>query len=311
MKFDLIAMGEPMLEFSQLPPESDGRSLYLEGYGGDTSNATIAAARQGARTAYITALGTDFAGDSFVALWEREGVGTEGVVRKSTHRTGVYFIFHGPKGHEFLYYRENSAASAFSPADLPKQMLTDTRLFFASGVSQGISTTAADAVFAAIDTVRSAGGAVAYDTNYRPRLWPAARAAAVMEAAIRHSDIVFPGMEDAFVLTGLTDPDKILDHYLRLGPKIAVLKMGDQGAYVATPESRTRIPVHTVQALDASGAGDTFCGSFLARFLEGDKPEQAARYANVAAALKCMGYGTVTPIPRREHVHKALESLRR
>ncbi len=308
MTFDLIGMGEPMLEFSQLPPEPDGRRLYLEGFGGDTSNATIAAARQGARTAYITGLGTDFAGDSFVALWGREGVSTEGVVRKPAHLTGVYFIFHGPKGHQFLHHRQNSAAAAFTVDDLPKQMLADTRLFFTSGVSQGISATAADAVFGAIDIVRGAGGAVAYDTNYRPRLWPATRAAAVMEAAIRQTDIVFPGMEDALVMTGLTDPDRILDHYLRLGPRIAVLKMGDQGAYVATPESRTRIPVHTVQALDASGAGDTFCGSFLARYLEGDTPEHAARYANVAAALKCTGYGTVTPIPRREHVHRALQT---
>ena len=310
MKFDLIGMGEPMLEFSQLPPEPDGRRLYLEGFGGDTSNATIAAARQGARAAYITALGTDFAGDSFVALWEREGVNTEGVVRKSTHLTGVYFIFHGPKGHEFLHYRQNSAASALTPADLPKHMLTNTRLFFTSGVSQGISTTAADAVFTAIDMVRGAGGAVAYDTNYRPRLWPPARAAAVMEAAIRQADIVFPGMEDALVMTGLTDPDRILDYYLHLGPRIAVLKMGDQGAYLATSDSRTRIPVHKVKALDASGAGDTFCGSFLTRYLEGDTPEQSARYANVAAALKCTDYGTVTPIPRREHVHKALKAAR-
>ena len=306
MKFDLIGMGEPMLEFSRLPDEADGRRLYLEGYGGDTSNATIAAARQGARTAYITALGTDFAGDSFMALWEREGVSTAGVVRKSTHLTGVYFIFHGPKGHEFLHYRQNSAASAFTVNDLPQQMLASTRVFFTSGVSQGISTTAADAVFAAIDIVRRAGGAVAYDTNYRPRLWPAARAAAVIEAAIRQADIVFPGMEDALVMTGLTDPDRILDYYLRLGPRIAVLKMGDQGAYLATPDSRIRVPVHEVKALDASGAGDTFCGSFLARYLEGDTPEQAARYANVAAALKCTGYGTVTPIPRREHVQRAL-----
>ena len=77
---------------------------------------------------------------------------------------------------------------------------------------------------------------------------------------------------------------------------------------MATPDSRIRVPVHEVKALDASGAGDTFCGSFLARYLEGDAPEQAARYANVAAALKCTGYGTVTPTPAgsmcNAHCHK-------
>jgi len=60
--------------------------------------------------------------------------------------------------------------------------------------------------------------------------------------------------------------------------------------------------------VDATGAGDTFCGSFLARVLAGDEPEAAARYANVAAALKCAGYGAVGPIPRAEDVRAALRS---
>jgi 2-dehydro-3-deoxygluconokinase len=308
MKYDLVGMGEPMLEFSQLPPGPDQRRLYLEGYGGDTSNATVAATRHGARTAYITALGRDFAGERFIELWQREGVDTAGVIRLPTLLTAVYFIFYGPNGHAFVDYRERSAASALTASDLPREILTSTRVFFASGVSQGISPNAADAVFAAIDIVRSAGGVVAYDTNYRPRLWPSARAAAVMQAAIEQAEIVFPGMEDSLAMLGLSDPDRILDHYLRVGPKIAVLKMGDQGAYLATPKYRIRVPAHRVNVVDASGAGDTFCGSFLARWLAGDDPEHAAHYATMAAALKCTGYGAVAPIPRQEDVWAALRS---
>ena len=70
---ELLCMGEPMLEFNQLPLRPDGTRHYLEGHGGDTSNAAIAAARQGARVGYITALGNDMPGDSFMALWAREG----------------------------------------------------------------------------------------------------------------------------------------------------------------------------------------------------------------------------------------------
>ena len=153
-------------------------------------------------------------------------------------------------------------------------------------------------MFAAIDIARRNGVKVAYDTNYRPRLWPPARAAAVMHAAMAATDYALPGIEDVLTLTGLADPDAMLDFYLRLGPKVVVLKMGEAGAYLATPEHRVRIPRHAVQVVDATGAGDAFCGSFLARILAGDAPEQAARYANVAAALKCTGYGAVAPIPR-------------
>jgi 2-dehydro-3-deoxygluconokinase len=289
-----------------LPTGPEGQRLYLEGYGGDTSNATIAAARHGAKTAYITALGLDFIGDRFIELWQREGVNTDGVRRLTTRPTAVYFTLHGPKGHEFVDYRHDSAASALTAADLPREILASTRVLFASGVSQGISASAADAVFVAIDIVRAAGGVVAYDTNYRPRLWPARRAAAVMQAAIEQAAIVFPGMEDSRAMLGLTDPDRILDHYLRLGPRIVVLKMGDRGAYLATQNDRIRIPPHRVTVVDASGAGDTFCGSFLARWLAGDDPRHAARYASTTAALKCTGYGAVTPIPSQAEVLAAL-----
>jgi 2-dehydro-3-deoxygluconokinase len=307
-RIDLLCMGEPMLEFNQLPPDPDGRVLYLEGHGGDTSNAGIAAARQGARVGYITAIGKDAPGDSLMALWAREGVDTATVTRIEKALTGVYFVTHDERGHHFLYYRKDSPAALYSSADLPRQAIVAARIFFASGISQGISPSAADAVFAAIDLTRAGGGKVAYDTNYRSRLWPPVRAAAVMHAAIAQADYVFPGMEDAVVLTGLTDPDAILDFYLRLGPPVVLLKMGQDGAYLGMPDRRVRIPAHKVVTVDATGAGDALCGAFLARVLAGDAPEAAARYAVVAAALKCSGYGAVAPIPSAAQVHAAMRA---
>jgi 2-dehydro-3-deoxygluconokinase len=306
MTVDLLCMGEPMLEFNQLPPLPDGARHYLEGHGGDTSNAAIAAARQGARVGMIAALGQDMPGDSFMELWAREGVDTSCVVRTDRALTGVYFVTHDAAGHHFLHYRAGSAASQYGPADVPEAAIAATRMLYVSGISQGISGTACDAVFAAIEVARRHGVAVAYDTNYRPRLWPPARAAAVMHAAMAQVDYALPGIEDVRTLTGLTDPDAMLDFTLRLGPKVVVLKMGEDGAYLATPERRVRIPAFPVRAVDATGAGDTFCGSFLARVLAGDTPEQAARYASVAAALKCTGYGAVAPIPRVEQVMAAM-----
>jgi 2-dehydro-3-deoxygluconokinase len=155
---------------------------------------------------------------------------------------------------------------------------------------------------------RRHGGKVAYDTNYRPRLWPPARAAAVMHAAMSNVDFAFPGMEDALVLTGLSNPDAMLDFYLRLGSKVVVLKMGASGAYFADAHQRVVIAPHPVRAVDATGAGDAFCGAFLARILAGDPPEQAARYASVAAALTCTGYGAVAPIPNAATVRAALQA---
>ena len=302
MAVDLLCMGEPMLEFSQLPPEPDGRRLYLEGHGGDTSNAAIAAARQGASVGYVTAVGRDPAGDSFMRLWAEEGVDTSTVICSPDRPTGIYFIIHTARGHEFLFYRTNSAASCFAARDVPEDAIAKARILFASGISQGISPTAADAVFHAIDIAHRHGVKVAYDTNFRPRLWPAARAAATIHAAINKADIAFPGLDDVLALTGLSDLDAILDFYLGLGPEIVVLKMGADGAYLGLPDRRVLIPPSPCTPVDSTGAGDTFCGGFLARLLADDLPEQAARYAAAAAALSTAGYGAVAPIPRSETV---------
>jgi 2-dehydro-3-deoxygluconokinase len=257
---------------------------------------------------YITALGQDMPGNSFMRLWAREGVDTSTVIRTDRHQTGVYFVTHDAVGHHFLHYRANSAAAMYAPSDVPEAAIAAARILYVSGISQGISASACDAVFTAIAIARRHGVQVAYDTNYRPRLWPPARAAAVMHAAMAQADYAFPGMDDVRTLTGLTEPDAMLDFYLRLGCKVVVLKMGEAGACVATAEARMRIPCHPITCVDATGAGDTFCGAFLARTLAGDAPVPAARYASVAAALKCTGYGAVGPIPTAEQVTAALSA---
>jgi len=308
MSVDLLCMGEPMLEFNQLPPQPDGARHYLEGHGGDTSNAAVAAARHGAKVGMITGLGRDMPGDSFMALWASEGIDTSTVTRTDRYLTGVYFVTHDETGHHFLHHRANSAAAMFGPDDVPVKAIGRARMLYLSGISQGISTTACDATLAAIGAARGHGVKIAYDTNYRPRLWPPARAAAVMRAAMESVDYALPGIEDVRTLTGLTDPDAMLDYYLKLGPGVVVLKMGAAGAYLATSQTRVKISAFPVRTVDATGAGDTFCGSFLARILAGDSPEPAACYAAVAAALKCTGYGAVAPIPTPAQVIEAMQT---
>lgn len=303
---DFLSMGEPMLEFNQQAPDADGRVTFLQGHGGDTSNAAIAAARQGVSAGYITALGQDAPGDSFMALWEREGIDTSTIRRDPDAPTGIYFVTHDARGHHFTFYRTGSAAARYQPRDVPEAAIRAAKMFYASGISQAISASAADAVFRAIGIARDAGVKVAYDTNLRRSLWDIPRARAVIHEAIRQADFGLPSLDDAQALTGLTDPDAIADLYLRLGCPVVAMKMGRQGVLLATADRRTRIAGLSVDAVDATGAGDTFCGSFLARIILGDAPEAAARYANAAAALSTTGYGAVAPIPRAEAVRAAL-----
>lgn len=96
------------------------------------------------------------------------------------------------------------------------------------------------------------------------------------------------------------------DRCLELGAKVVALKLGERGALVADVHERHRIAPHPCTPVDATGAGDTFGGAFVARLLAGDALEAAGRYACVAAALSTQGWGAVEPIPRAGHVRAAL-----
>ena len=299
---DIIAIGEPLFELNQ----PKGETIFRPGHGGDTSNAAIAAARQGASVGYLTAIGADQFGESFMTLWADEGVDTSAVVRSQTAHTGLYFVTHGHDGHVFSYLRAGSAASRMTPQDIPADMIKAARVVHASGISQAISSSAADAVFTAVRTARGAGVTVSYDTNLRLRLWPLDRARAVIHAAAALADILRPSIDDAMHLTGLADPDRIADFYLGLGPKIVALTLGGDGALIATRERREKIEAWPARLVDATGAGDMFTGAFLAEYLRVGDPFAAARYANVAAALSTEGYGAVDPMPRRAEVEVAM-----
>lgn len=297
---DILAIGEPLMEFAEV--ERCGERLYLPGFGGDTANVAVAAARQGARVGYFGALGADDFGRDFLALWDREGIDRSRVILREGCRTGLYFIGYGPDGHGFTYHRHDSAASRMTPAEMPLDLVAGASLLHVSGISQAISLSAADAVFAALAAARAAGTLVSYDTNLRPALWPLDRARAVIHAAIAGADIARPGLDDARLLTGLTSPDAVADFYLGLGCGIVALTLGRDGVLIATRDRRGRVPAREVAAVDASGAGDTFGGAFLAEWLAHRDPFRAADYANAAAALKTLGHGAIAPIPRRPAV---------
>jgi 2-dehydro-3-deoxygluconokinase len=301
----IVSIGEPLIEFNR-PKEGDGRT-WLQGFGGDSQNVAIAAARQGASAGYLTSVGQDWMGDAFLDLWKSENVDASQVTRHPTAPTGVSFVTHGPSGHKFDYLRKGSAASLMTPAGIPAAYIAGARILHVSAIGQAISTDARAACDRAIEVARQAGVKVSYDTNLRLRLWDLETAREKIHATVARCDILLPSLDDSQQLTGLQAPDEIADFYLKLGAPMVALKMASEGALLARPGNKIRISPHKVAAVDATGAGDTFDGAFLARLLAGDDVAAAARYANVAAALSTQGYGAVTPIPRKDEVTAAMK----
>ncbi len=304
MRDEILALGEPMLEFNQAG--GAGSRQYLQGFGGDTSNAAIAAARQGARVGYLSAVGDDVYGRMLRTLWEAEGVDHGGVRTDAQGYTAVYFVDHDARGHHFSFFRQGSAASRMQPGDLPRERIAAAAALHLSGISAALSASACDTCFEAVAIARAAGVPVAFDTNLRLKLWPLARARAVIRALIGQSDICLPSLDDLVALLGEEDPDALVDACLALGAKNVALKLGPRGALVTDGRQRWRLPPHRCTPVDATGAGDTFAGVLLARLVAGDGLHQAARHAVVASALSTEGFGAVEPIPHAQRVREAL-----
>jgi 2-dehydro-3-deoxygluconokinase len=293
----IVSIGEPMVEFNQT-----GEKTFFQGFGGDSSNMIIAAARSGARSAYVTRVGDDEFGRMLLALWKREGVDTSAVIVDREAPTGAYFVTHGPQGHVFSYLRSGSAASRIRTEDLPD--LSKASVVHASGISMAISQSACDTVLAAFSRART----ISFDSNLRLKLWPLARARAMIGAAAAMSDYFFPSIEDARQLSGAQSIDENLAWAHGLGARTVFLKLGPDGVVVSDRTRSERIPGMKVKALDATGAGDCFCGAALARLEAGDSIWEAARYANAAAALATTGFGAVDPLPGPEQVRKLIST---
>ena len=306
-KFDVVALGEAMVEFNQT---TAAQPNYLQGFGGDTSNVVIAAARAGSKTAYLSRIGQDAFGEALMNLWASESIDSAAIEVDPKAATGIYFVTHGQHGHVFTYIRAGSAASRMSPAwlqtSVAASIVRDARILHVSGISLAISSSACDTAFTAMQLARQSGTLVSYDANLRLKLWPLDRALACTSHAITLCDIFLPSLEDITTLNGMTDPDQVVNWGHALGARTVVLKLGSEGALVSEGARRERIPAHPVKLVDATGAGDCFGGNLLARMAQGDTVFEATRYANAAAALAVQGFGAVAPLPRPEQVQALL-----
>ena len=293
-RYDLLAIGEGMVEFNQTVP---GEPHFTQGFGGDTSNAVIAAARAGARCAYVSAIGDDVFGLDLMHLWQSAGIDTAQIAIESGAFTGLYFVKHGTSGHEFSYRRAGSAAATMQLNDAQREALKQTQWLHFSGISQAISQNARQQCAAAVHIARAAGAKISFDSNLRLKLWSLDAAKQHMIPAIAQCDLFLPSLDDVVQLSGLSEPQAVVQWSHDLGAIHVVLKMGELGVLVSDGVHQQRVEPIRVQAVDATGAGDCFAGNLLARLALGDDLFVAARYANAAAALSVQGFGAVQPLP--------------
>ena len=277
---------------------------FRSGWGGDTANFLMAAARLGGRCGYITRVGQDDFGEAFTALLRRHEIDASQVKSDAAHHTGLYFVSYAEdRQHRFAYFRRDSAASHLAPEDIDSSYVARARILHASGISQAISPSCAAAVDAAMAIARDAGVTISYDANVRPALGTIEGLTRSFERTLSQADIVFVSLEDVAHLYGDMSIDAALDRVLSDGPRLAVAKLGARGCLVRGEDGDCRlVPGWTVDAVDATGAGDAFDAGFVLALGRGESPEEAARYANAVGALTSTGVGAIAPQPTHEEV---------
>lgn len=283
----VVSIGECMIELS-----GSGGDGWRMGFGGDTLNTlwairAISGDQQPAN--YLTAFGDDPFSRDQIAFLHRNGIGIGTSVLSSGVHPGLYAITLDGAERSFTYWRGESAARRL--ADDPEALargLDGQGLIYFSGVTLAILQPAARrTLIDAIAAARATGSRVAFDANYRPRLWKSAdEARDIIAAALSITDIALPTFPDEHMLAGDASPAETAERLVSAGVGEIVVKDGSNPALVRTGEEVLSVPAVKVAAIDTTGAGDSFNGGYLAARLAGHPPAEAARHAhNVAAAV--------------------------
>jgi len=297
---DVVTFGETMALFT---PQETGPLRYVAGYrlkmGGTESNVAIALARLGIQVGWFSRLGDDELGRFIVHNVRGEGVDTSRVMVDPTAPTGLYLKEISAVGDTTVYYyRKGSAASQMRPEDLDVAYIADARWLHVTGITPALSENAHETVARAIELARAAGREVSFDPNMRLKLWTVEQARAVMFPLIQRSTILLGGMEELSLLLQVDTPDAAADWALEQGCTLAVIKLGADGALVATATERRTVPPFTIpRVVDTVGAGDGFDAGFIAGRLLGRNPWQAAELGNVVGAHALMVQGDFEGYP--------------
>ena len=274
-----LVIGEGMVEFTRQGEEGS----WAQGIGGDTLNTAVNLARLGANVAFASAVGQDIFSDTLRAAIAAEGIETALLASDPARQCGIYFIATDESGERsFTYWRSQSAArrlvETIGTARLAEAAAAVDLVHLSLITLAVISEDHRQSLLDLVTRAKGAGTKVSFDSNYRPALWESPETAAHWSGAFAAiADFGLPTFEDEVALgTGASATDVSAAWEAR-GCGEVVVKLGGEGCLL--PDGRI-CAAERVNAVDTSGAGDSFDAAYLHCRLSGQSPERAARRAN-------------------------------
>lgn len=316
---DILTLGEALIDFV---PTKSGVSLaevpgFYRRFGGAPANVAVGLARLGRDVGFIGKVGEDSFGDFLEERFKAEGVEVKGLYRTTRANTTLAFVSLTEEGdRDFVFYRNPGADELLKQEEIDEDYIASGEVLHFGSLSLTRQETR-EATFKAIRYARKHDVTVTMDPNVRLNLWEDEdRVKELILNLTDEVDLVKLSEEEVLFLTGSKDLESGTDRLLEIGPKIAVVTLGENGCLLNYRNSITRIPGYSVEVQDTTGAGDGFMAGMLTKLLEegkkltGLRPEdvkRSLRFGNAAAALTTTDYGAISSFPEHYEVEKFLE----
>lgn len=314
--YDVIALGELLIDFTSGGESSRGTPLFEANPGGAPCNVLAMLAKLGDKTAFVGKVGDDLFGRMLRDTIREAGIGAAGLILDPAAHTTLAFVRNAPDGdREFSFYRDPGADELLTPGELP-DILEDTAIFHFGSLSL-TREPARSATRAAVERAKKAGAVISFDPNLRPSLWPgpdAAREQMLWGCSV--CQVIKVAEEELSFLTGETELEAGQKKLRERFPNIVLLLVtrGKEGSRAFWKDLSASRPGCPVKAVDTTGAGDTFCGCCLHCLLrwglEGfdqKRLEEMLSWANAAAGLVTTKKGAIRSMPSPDEVEELLK----
>lgn len=272
-KYDVTAIGEILIDFAPMGRDDAGDSMFVSKAGGAPVTFLATIAKYGGKAAIIGKVGRDMFGDHLRKTVTAAGIDDKNLITDEFRNTTLAFVSLDESGdRSFSFYRNFNADVFISREDVDKELISSSGIFHFGSLSL-TAECAEDATAYALECARESGCLITCDPNYRESLWTSPELARekIMKY-IGYVDILKVSKEEAEMLSGKNTFDGCFNYFLSLGISLVLITDGPNGAYFAAKDFSGHVPSLDVKAVDTTGAGDIFFGSFISKFIKSGKP---------------------------------------
>ena len=317
-RYDVVALGELLVDFTENGKSSQGNSLFEACPGGAPCNVLAMLRKLGKACAFVGKVGDDMFGRMLKSVIEEAGIQTDGLLLDARIPTTLAFVQTLPGGdRDFSFYRKPGADMMLTQEELPLPLLQSCRIFHFGTLSMTHPGVRA-ATETALRTAKEAGALISFDPNLRPPLWESLEDARQAIAwGLAQCDILKIADNELEFMTGETDFYKGAAILQAKYPNIRILNVtaGADGSYsFYGTDAPVFVPTCTLGGvIETTGAGDTFCASVLNFVLEHGTENlteadrtQMLRFANTAAYIVTTRKGAIRAMPEKAEVEQLL-----